>query len=395
MKRSRSSSGNGHGRPASAPEPPSPIHRPAQSAFVGPLPSTNASEMSHASVEQSHSRQPAAARISSAPGSLLACPSVDDQHKSSLYQRPSPNRLLRHRSFFQQPIPAVGVPRDPRPLRGRSYQARIRQELFHYLVQRNFAMEKKHTLSQNAMTAPTQKDFTCMFQWLYHRFDPNYRFLKTIDQEVPLLLKQLRYPFAENITKSQIAAAGGQNWSTVLGLLHWMMQVVQMMDGFACHRYGKASAEAGVGDTMGSMSFDFLGRAYRGQIALGPNADGEEKERALMPHVQAMTKAFERSHSEHQAELKMLEAENARLQKEIKKMEESMEDAEVLDADFQTMREDQVEFEKYNAKLTRQLERYEGRIANLKEEHDHQMREFRRSQGRALQPAEGARRRRH
>ena len=81
-----------------------------------------------------------------------------------------------------------------------------------YMVQNNFELEMKHVLSQNVMKSPTQKDFNYMFQWLYHRIDPNHRFQKNIDQEVPPILKQLRYPFERSITKSQIAAVGGQNW---------------------------------------------------------------------------------------------------------------------------------------------------------------------------------------
>ena len=52
----------------------------------------------------------------------------------------------------------------------------------------NFEMEMKHMLSQNTMRSPTQKDFNFMFQWLYHRIDPSYRFQKGIDQEVPPIL---------------------------------------------------------------------------------------------------------------------------------------------------------------------------------------------------------------
>jgi kinetochore protein NDC80 len=68
------------------------------------------------------------------------------------------------------------VPRDPRPLKDRSYQAKIGQEMLDYLAQHNFKMEMKHTLSQNIIKSPTQKDVNYMFQWLYHRIDPSYRF---------------------------------------------------------------------------------------------------------------------------------------------------------------------------------------------------------------------------
>ena len=152
-----------------------------------------------------------------------------EERRSSIYKaRSSSSGPNMHQSFFQQAPAPAGVPRDPRPLKDRSYQAKIGQELLDYMAANNFEMEMKHMLSQNTIRSPTQKDFNFMFQWLYHRIDPSYRFLKNIDAEVPPILKQLRYPFEKSITKSQIAAVGGQNWSTFLGLLHWMMQLAQM-----------------------------------------------------------------------------------------------------------------------------------------------------------------------
>ncbi|KAI1318925.1 hypothetical protein F5Y16DRAFT_391472 [Xylariaceae sp. FL0255] len=40
----------------------------------------------------------------------------------------------------------------------------------------------EHILSQKAMMSPTQKAFNYMFQWVYHRIDPSYKFQKNIDQ---------------------------------------------------------------------------------------------------------------------------------------------------------------------------------------------------------------------
>ena len=83
---------------------------------------------------------------------------------------------MGHQSFFQQAPQPAGVPKDPRPLKDRLYQTKIGQELLDYMSQNNFEMEMKHMLSQNTIRSPTQKDFIFMFQWLYHRIDPSYRF---------------------------------------------------------------------------------------------------------------------------------------------------------------------------------------------------------------------------
>lgn len=277
---------------------------------------------------------------------------------------------MSHQSFFQQAPQAAGVPRDPRPLKDRSFQARIGQELLDYLVQNNFEMEMKHNLSQNIMKSPTQKDFNYLFQWLYHRIDPAYRFQKNIDQEVPPILKQLRYPFERSITKSQIAAVGGQNWSTFLGLLHWMMQLAQMLEGYSCYRYDDACAEAGVDISGDRIIFDFLSSAYRDWLAMDDDAGDEDAERALAPHVQGMAEAFERSNSKYRSELDMLKAENARLLQEIEDMEKATPDPRVLDDHFKIMEEDKTKFEEYNALAMQRSDKYESRIAVLQEEYD-------------------------
>lgn len=226
----------------------------------------------------------------------------------------------------------------------------------------------KHVLSQNVVKSPTQKDFNYMFQWLYHKIDPSHRFQKNIDQEVPPILKQMRYPFERSITKSQISAVGGQNWSTFLGLLHWMMQLAQMLDGYASSRYDEACMESGIDVSGDRIIFDFLSSAYRDWLAMDDDVNDEEAERVLAPHVKSMARAFDKSNSKYSSELEMLEAENARLLKEIEDLEKSTPDPAVLDNHFKIMEEDKIKFEEYNALAMQRSEKYENRTQVLQDE---------------------------
>ena len=217
---------------------------------------------------------------------------------------------MGHQSFFNQ-VPAVaGVPRDPRPLRDRAFQARIGQELLEYLTNNQFELEMKHSLGQNTLRSPTQKDFNYIFQWLYHRIDPGYKFQKAMDSEVPPILKQLRYPYEKGITKSQIAAVGGQNWSTFLGMLHWLMQLAQMMEGYVHGQYDEASAEAGVDLTGDRIIFRFLTQAYHDWLQGGEDEDDETAEQRLVPHIENMSHEFARGNERYVQEMEALEAEN-------------------------------------------------------------------------------------
>lgn len=277
---------------------------------------------------------------------------------------------MGHQSFFNQ-VPAVaGVPRDPRPLRDRSFQARIGQELLEYLTHNNFELEMKHSLGQNTLRSPTQKDFNYIFQWLYRRIDPGYKFQKSMDAEVPPILKQLRYPYEKGITKSQIAAVGGQNWSTFLGMLHWLMQLAQMMDRYEAHRYETGDyddvcTEAGVDITGDRIIFRFLTGAYHDWLQGGEDEDDEMAEQRLVPHIEHMSQEFARGNERYVQEMEALEAENRRLREQIEELEKNAPDMAKLDKHFRILEDDKRKFEDYNQNVKGKIDKYETRIKFL------------------------------
>lgn len=314
-------------------------------------------------------------RMSYAPGSAMT-PRVQPpmsasqslQRRSSVYSRPSSTGPMSHQSFFAQaPIPA-SAPQDPRPLRNGAYQAKIGQELLDYLTQNNFELQMKHSLRQNMLKSPTTNDFNMIFQWLYHRIDPAYRFQKSIDVEVPPILKQLRYPYVKNISKSQLAAPGGQNWSTFLGLLHWMMQLAQMLDRYEAGEYDEACAEAGIDVSGDRIIFRFLSGAYRDWLQVDDGDDeNDDADRLLVPHVEAMAAEFGQGNQRY-AEMKILEAEHEALCKQIEEAEKTTPDLSKLEKHFRILEEDKRKFEDYNANVEGKVEKYETRIKFLTEE---------------------------
>ncbi|KJZ74593.1 Putative kinetochore protein NDC80 [Hirsutella minnesotensis 3608] len=375
MKRSSSNNPNftgGHARSMSGSRHSLAISRPSQPLFHRSSSGTNLADLGMSSVKRS-SFQPSKGSYGVVPHTpATARKSTDGDRRSSVYRprQSTVGAVNHHQSFFQTTLQPAGVPRDPRPLKDRSFQTRIGQELLEYMARNDFEAEMNHVLSPNVMKSPTQKDFNFMFQWLYHRIDPSHRFIKNIDQEVPPILKQLRYPFERSITKSQLAAVGGQNWSTFLGLLHWMMQLAQMLEGYAANKYNEACMDAGVDVSGDHIIFDFLSSAYRDWLSMDEETSDEDAERVLAPHVEAMAAAFEHSRSRFTSELDMLEAENARLLKEIEDLEKSTPDPAVLDNHFKIMEEDKIKFEEYNTLAIQRSEKYESRIEVLQEELD-------------------------
>ncbi|KAH8663051.1 HEC/Ndc80p family-domain-containing protein [Tricladium varicosporioides] len=385
MKRSNSMSGANHNAPFTASHvrsisgsraslaPP----RPNQPHFQRSSSGTNMADLGLSSVKRT-SFQGGSGRKSYAPPAMGQPSTESSERRSSVYRsRSSSSGPTAHQSFFQQGPQPAGAPQDPRPLETRITQVRIGQELLEYMAANNFEMEMKHSLSERTMKSPTQKDFVFMFQWLYHRIDPSYRFQKGIDAEVPPILEQLRYPFRKKITKSSLTAVGSANaWHIYLGLLHWMMQLAQMLEGYAANQYDDACAEAGVDVASDKIVFDFLSRAYRDWLSMDEDAGDDDQDRVLAPHVDAMARQFDSANAKYLDELQILEAEHEGLQREIEMLEKSGSDVATLDRNFKIMEEDKVKFEEFDNRMNQKSEKYEARIQFLQDELDKVMQEL-------------------
>lgn len=356
--------------------------RPSQPLFQRSSSGTNLADAGFQSVHRNSTSNvfgtgsAGGARKSFAPGASIfqtpaSAPNFEQstQRRSSVFKTKSshgPGQIGVKQSFFQTaPVPA-GVPTDPRRLKDASTRAEMGRELMEYLSQNNFEMESKHVLSPKCMTSPTQKDFNCMFQWLYHRIDPSYRFQKSIDQEVPVLLKQMRYPFEKSIMKSQIAAVGGNNWSTFLGLLHWMMQVAKMMGAYEQGAYDDACFEAGHDVSGDRIIFDFLSDAYSTWLSAEDDEDDEEAQAKLMqPHVNAMAKRFDEANAQHNEQVELLEAEYKALQEQIEELSKSGPRIQRLEEQNKVLEEDRVKFENYNNSMDAKVKKYTDRCGFL------------------------------
>ncbi|KEF52286.1 uncharacterized protein A1O9_11526 [Exophiala aquamarina CBS 119918] len=351
------------------------MQRPAQPNFHRSSSGGNLADMGMSTARRSASTNIFAGghtgRQSLAPNQLFGSQtpaSQSLQRRSSIFSRPSGHAPVAHQSFFSQPPVPAGLPKDPRPLRDSSYRARLSQELLDYLTQNNFELEMKHSLTQNSVKSPTQKDFTLMFQWIYRRIDPGYKFQKSIDTEVPPIMKQLRYPYERDITKSHLVAVGGQNWPRFLGLLHWMMQLAHMLDNFSRGAYDDACAEAGVDVGSDRIVFRFLFGAYQDWLQMGPEDDEESEEAALQPHMLAMADEFQRVNAKHVDELKLYEAEHEALKAQVEEFERNAPDVGKLDKHFKILEDDKKKFEEYNLNVQTKIEKYDSRIKILEAE---------------------------
>lgn len=351
------------------------LQRPAQPNFHRSSSGGNLADMGQSAVRRSTmnpfvgSASVSAHRQSLAPNQLFASQtpaSASVQRRSSIYSRPSAAGPMAAHTFFSQQAP-VKRP-DPREPMGKAMRERMSQELHDYLAQNGFELDMKHSLRPTSTTSPTQNDFNYMFQWLYKRIDPSYKFQKNIDVELPQLMKQLRYPYGTDISKSHIYPITPQHWPKFLRMFHWVMQLAQMLDNFTRGAYNDACAEAGVDLSGDRIVFNFLFSAYQTWLQVGPDEDDDAADAALEPYKQLMNEEFAAINAGYEAELKTLEEENEKLRAQLEEIERGQPDVAKLDKHFNILEDDKKKFEDYNANVQAKVEKYQSRMTILEAE---------------------------
>ena len=113
--------------------------------------------------------------------------------------------------------------KDPRDIRDRGYQQHCVRSLITFLTETGY----DRTISTKILSAPTAKDFQHIFMFLYHQIDPSYEFLGKIEDEVPVLIRGLKYPFYSDISKSHLLSVGSLHaWPSILAMLTWMVELI-------------------------------------------------------------------------------------------------------------------------------------------------------------------------
>ncbi len=133
-----------------------------------------------------------------------------------------------------------------------------------------------HPISQKLLTAPSAKDFQQIFKFLYGHLDPTYEFGKKFEEEVPGLMRGLRYPFANEISKSQLYAVGSMHaWPSLLAMLAWMVELIQCCDELNNQNSPMDLDEPSTPDTQGAekIFFDYLCKTYKLFLAGSDNFD--------------------------------------------------------------------------------------------------------------------------
>ncbi|KAF9355303.1 kinetochore-associated Ndc80 complex subunit ndc80 [Mortierella sp. AD094] len=122
--------------------------------------------------------------------------------------------------------------RDPRPVKDKAYQRNLIHNIVAFLTQAGYP----HVITTKNLTQPANKDFQDIFKFMYLKLEPGYDFQKKFEDEVPVLLKTMRYPAADTITKTSLYTVGTpHSWPNMLALLGWMMEVILIIEKYKEH----------------------------------------------------------------------------------------------------------------------------------------------------------------
>ncbi|KAF9397384.1 kinetochore-associated Ndc80 complex subunit ndc80, partial [Entomortierella beljakovae] len=113
--------------------------------------------------------------------------------------------------------------RDSRPVKDKASQRNLIHNIVTFLTQSGYC----HTITIKNLTQPANKDCQDILRFMYVKLEPGYEFQKTFEDEVPVLLKSMRYPATETISKTSLYTVGTpHSWRHMLELLGWIMEVI-------------------------------------------------------------------------------------------------------------------------------------------------------------------------
>ncbi|XP_053180908.1 kinetochore protein NDC80 homolog [Scomber japonicus] len=194
-------------------------------------------------------------RASGRPSELTAMRVQDSNRMSMVYttpqSKPSFGKLNipkpqsvtseRRTSFFGPRTSGAGVRRnstmsgfggtekikDARPLHDKSFVQQCIRQLHEFLTEQGYP----GTLSVKTLQSPSTKEFVKMFEFIYRQLDPTFEMPKSkVEEEVPAILKALRYPFV--LSKCSMYSVGAPHtWPQALGALMWLIDNVKIYWG--------------------------------------------------------------------------------------------------------------------------------------------------------------------
>ncbi|KAI9102541.1 HEC/Ndc80p family-domain-containing protein [Phlyctochytrium arcticum] len=245
--------------------------------------------------------------------------------------------------------------KDPRAKSDKQWQQSAIRNIINFLTNAGYA---ESAISPKSLASPTTKDFQSIFRFLYAQLDPTYVFQKKFEEEVPQLMRGLRYPFAEQLSKSHlIQPATIHAWPNMLAMLTWMVELICCGDTMDNENY--LDLDIGVEVQPEKMFFKYVIEAYA--IFLQGDDNFEYMDDELMENL-------DRKNDKVKKDIERLQNESDTLQNEWKLLTESEFPVVILERESQILEVDKQKFRQYIQHVEGKIQKFQDAILSLKED---------------------------
>ncbi|KAJ1829382.1 kinetochore-associated Ndc80 complex subunit ndc80 [Coemansia sp. RSA 2599] len=308
----------------------------------------------------SHARNNVAAGAAGGFGARLAA------------QTPATNRINRRVSVFASTrrttmniaAPGTisrngGAVKDPRAIKERAFQAKAQQRIVSYLSTHGYP----GLLTPKTLATPTVKDFQTIFRFLYAQLDPRYVYQKKFEEDALNILRGIRYPYVNNISRSHIYSAGSMStWPGLLAMLLWLVELIECVT-----QMNPQEIDVNDSDFKDSVQFvdrvffDYLSKAY--PVWLDSGEEPVELE-------QALARQFEQKNAHLIQETAEIERRLANAKTELDALQSNESPLVQLERERVELISDKEKFESYIQRLESKHQRMADFVANQRQQQD-------------------------
>ncbi|KAM6930905.1 kinetochore protein NDC80 homolog [Xenentodon cancila] len=151
-------------------------------------------------------------------------PSVTSERRTSFFGARRTSGASMPRNSTMSGFGGTEKIKDARPLHDKSFVQQCIRQLHEFLTEQGYP----GTLSAKTLQSPSTKEFVKMFEFIYRQLDPTFEMPNSkVEEEVPAMLKALRYPFV--LSKCSMYSVGAPHtWPQALGALMWLIDNVKI-----------------------------------------------------------------------------------------------------------------------------------------------------------------------
>ncbi|KAI0646849.1 HEC/Ndc80p family-domain-containing protein [Trametes meyenii] len=235
--------------------------------------------------------------------------------------------------------PTSQTTKDTRPLRDRSFQAKMRQDVGTFLMSTGFEVAPQ--MLQNI----TGKDFRAVFQHLIQCLDPLWPFHTELRFEEHFMqaLRAMKYPYVGQIDIKWLPTpAAMHSWPSLLGMLHWLVELCKAREHYMDSRHPTLQDPALIPDEFDDIQHHLALAFNHNTLAYVDFLQGQD---VFPEQEKLLEERYARKDARVLEDLERLRERLKEIQAEWEQLKKSAPPFEELKKDNGSLRRDKLKFE--------------------------------------------------